>query len=156
VHTEVLEIKITIIVSEHGIFYTSWSDHLFEVFREFLESCGYCTILSFYYFWCFIVLLQWFYSYLNTCISCLSILRDTRPFGIPNLHIPCQDMGPHVSCITFLRDRSLIMGGGWWARKGGWLYNYFCLNWGRPQTEKYVTRGDPNFLILSYSFSKSK
>jgi hypothetical protein len=26
--------------------------------------------------------------------------------------------------------------------------NYFCLNWGRPQTEKYVTRGDPNFLML--------
>ena len=24
----------------------------------------------------------------------------------------------------------------------------------QPQTEKYVTRGDPNFLIPSYSFSK--
>jgi hypothetical protein len=35
------------------------------------------------------------------------------------------------------------------VRKGGG-FNYFCLNWGRPQTEKYVTRGAPNFLILSY------
>jgi hypothetical protein len=37
-------------------------------------------------------------------------------------------------------------------------FNYFCLNWGRPQTEKYmyVRRGDPNFLILSYPFSISR
>jgi hypothetical protein len=44
-----------------------------------------------------------------------------------------------------------VVGGG--LEKGG-SFNYFCLNWGRPQIEKYVTRGDPNFLILSYSFSK--
>jgi hypothetical protein len=51
-----------------------------------------------------------------------------------------------------VRHRSLIMGGGGgWENVGG--FNYFCLNWGRPQTEKYLTSGDPNFLILSYSFS---
>ena len=41
-----------------------------------------------------------------------------------------------------VRDRSLIMGEGGGLEKGGGL-NYFCLNWGRPQTEKYVTWGDP-------------
>jgi hypothetical protein len=35
-------------------------------------------------------------------------------------------------------------GGGRGGGKGGG-FNYFCLNWERPQTEKYVTRGDPNF-----------
>jgi hypothetical protein len=34
------------------------------------------------------------------------------------------------------------MGEGGGLEKGGGL-NYFCLNWGRPQTEKYVTWGDP-------------
>jgi hypothetical protein len=51
--------------------------------------------------------------------------------------------------INNVRDRSGGGGGG----GGRW---YFCLNWGRPQTEKYVTRGKPNFLILSYSFSISR
>jgi hypothetical protein len=59
-----------------------------------------------------------------------------------------------------IRDWSLIMGGGekrGWekgVRKGGGFDDFF-LNWGRPLTEKYVTRGDPNFLILTYSFSIS-
>ena len=38
------------------------------------------------------------------------------------------------------------------GEKMGGGFNYFCLNWGRPQTEKYVTT--VHFLILSYSLSK--
>ena len=60
-----------------------------------------------------------------------------------------------IKISVSLRDRSLIMGGGRWVRKGGG-FKYFCLNWEQPQTEKYVTRGDPNFLILSYLFSISR
>jgi hypothetical protein len=52
-----------------------------------------------------------------------------------------------------LRDRSLIMGEGAVGEKRGAASTAWLI-WGRPQTEKYVTRGDPNFLILSYLFSK--
>jgi hypothetical protein len=53
------------------------------------------------------------------------------------------------------KGRSLIMGGGGVGEKrgAGGGFNYFCLNCGRPETEKYV-KGRPQFYILSYSFSK--
>ena len=35
-------------------------------------------------------------------------------------------------------------GGGRCVRKGGG-FNYFCLNWGRPQTEKICDKGRPQF-----------
>jgi hypothetical protein len=44
-------------------------------------------------------------------------------------------------------------GGGW--EKGG-AFNYFCLNWRRPKTEKYVTRDDPNFLMLKTYYKTKK
>jgi hypothetical protein len=46
------------------------------------------------------------------------------------------------------------MGCGW---EKGCGFNYFSLNcMGRSQTEIYVTWGDSNILILSYSFSISR